>query len=163
MRKPGKVRKLSWEKGKPVTVSDLTKAEALAWQAKMDAFKAAKMKALEQQWGVSNGTDTQALLDALNVGMIAMPPWLYAALKQKLAEPFGPMRQQPSIHWGRWMLVREGRAKGLSLRKAYDYASAEACLIGPPYAGAWRAMKRSYDIVQKALRGGRKQIAPFRS
>jgi hypothetical protein len=156
--KPPAVREMSWEKGKPATVRVLPKAEARAWQAKMAALKEAKMAALEKQWEDSKGTDRHALWEALNFGQIKiMPPWLFAALKQLLKSP----PQNPSLHWGRWLLVREGMAQGLSLRKAYDYASER--LKGTPYAGEWRTMKESYGIVQKERRGGKKQAAPFRS
>jgi hypothetical protein len=159
---PPAVREMSWEKGKPATVRVLPKAEARAWQAKMAALKEAKMAALEKQWEDSKGTDRHAVWEALNFGQIKiMPPWLFAALKQLLKSP----PQNPSLHWGRWLLVREGKQQGLSLKKAYKYANNQ-CKEGTPYAayaGKPGAMKKSYDIVQKARRGGKKQVAPFRS
>jgi hypothetical protein len=157
MSKPAKVREMLWEQGKPVTVRDLTKTEASAWHAEMSAFKEAKMAALEKQWEDSKGTDLQALLEALNFGQIKLPLWLYTALKQLLKRP----PQEPSLHWGRWLLVREGKQQGLSLEEARKYASDR--LEGTPYAGTPRAMRKSYDIVQKKRRGGKKQVAPFRS
>jgi hypothetical protein len=68
----------------------------------------------------------------------------------------------PSVHSGRWVLVREGRAKGLTWLAAYDYAIEQA--EGTPWvADTRRTVKESYDIVQKERRGGKKQTAPFRS
>jgi hypothetical protein len=156
MSKPAATRRDTPPTSDGVRVRVLTEAEVQAWRADI----AAKMAALGQRWEASNGTDTHALLGALVFCQTTLPKWVFTAFKQMLIEP---MPQEPSAHWGRWLLVREGRVKGMSLRKAYDYASTSACLIGPPYAGKWRAMKDSYDIVQKERRGGKKQVAPFRS
>jgi hypothetical protein len=126
----------------------------------VNTFKEIKMAALKKQWEDSNGTDRHALWEALNFGLIQLPPWLSTALKQLLKSP----PQDPSGHGGRWLLIREGRAKGMSLAKAYEYAKEQAEAMGPPWAvNTLRAMRESYNIVQRERRGGKKQMAPFRS
>ena len=138
-----------------IRVRKLTDDELRAWRADI----AARMTALEQKWDKSGHTDLHALVGGLTFCQTQVPPWVFAGVLKSLKRLHKQLPQQPSRDWGRYQLVLEGRqrrdARGrpLSWRKAYEYASEQARAIGKPFAGGWRTMKESYQIIKANQRG----------
>jgi hypothetical protein len=60
-------------------------------------------------------------------------------------------RQQTDVNWLRWFTVRTAHREGLTYRKAYRAASERLERTGAN--GAPGSMKRSYDLIQRILRG----------
>jgi hypothetical protein len=129
----------------------LTEAQIRAWRTDIDAKLAALQRAYEKE---TNPVERDRILMGAVV-LCPMPDWLRKGLIERLA---GGLPQQPDLHWGRWLLVREAHNKGLPWMGkngawnggAYDDASKQAA--GTRWAGKPRTMKNSHDIVQRSRR-----------
>ena len=106
-----------------------------------------RMTALEQEWENSRQTDVHALLAALIFCELQLPYWVFKGLFEFLSTK---LPKEPGLHWGRWLLVKDARNRGLSWQKAYKDAAERA--TDTKYAGKWRTMKESYEICQRELR-----------
>jgi hypothetical protein len=63
----------------------------------------------------------------------------------------GNRKGESAINWLRWLAVREAHREGRSWKKARETASER--LAGTPAAGQPGAMKWSYELVQRILKG----------
>jgi hypothetical protein len=82
-----------------------------------------------------------------------LPDWLFSALRHRL---LAKLPQEPGLHLGRWLMVREGKQPRLGKAKpswedAYAYAAER--LADTRWSGLERTMKESYQIVQRERRG----------
>jgi hypothetical protein len=127
------------------------------WQADIDAKLAALQKA---SVNASGSERDRHLLSALNLcgPFRPLPDWLCTALRELLT---ARLPQQPDLHWGRWLMVCEGRRivrkvrgkeRPISWKAAYKYASER--LASTPFAGAPSTIAKSYKLVQAIRRRG---------
>jgi hypothetical protein len=110
----------------------------------------ARLATLRKAWTKARGSERDYhLLAALTLcgPFQPLPDWLYRALRDQLSNR---LPKEPNIHWARWLMVREGKERGISWKAAYKYASER--LAGTPFAGSPSTIAKSYKLVQGDIR-----------
>jgi hypothetical protein len=145
---PGKKFTITNEHPNEIRDTPLTDEDVRKWSDEINA----KMAVLKQEWETSE--DATVRVHALLAGLIFceahLPRWVFKGLFDSL---IAKLPQEPALHCGRWLLVKEALDQGLSYRGAYVYAAER--LAGSKYEGKPRTMKESYQICQRELRQAR--------
>jgi hypothetical protein len=119
-----------------------------------EADIAARLEEMRRAYKTASNKDDrmQYLLGALYLCRTfrPLPDWLFRGLNAELK---AKLPNKPDLHGGRWLVVREGKQRGLTWEQAYQYASDQAA--GTP--GSARTMEESYKIFEAKLRGRKRK------